>query len=188
MFFHFVWQFAGPYFGVYQVQALGATSQVIGWLAIVSSLARILGQAVWGRAVDQRGSQWVFTLCLLLIPIIPFIWLPLTAAWQVIFVNIPSGFLWAGQEAGNFNLILELAGKDGRGEDQKTQAIASYHTLMAVANVLGPLAGGLVIQSLGYRWTFALSGFGRMAAAVMFLLLLRPFDLRRLGRRSPAAS
>ena len=188
MFFHFVWQFAGPYFGVYQVQALGATSQVIGWLAIVSSLARILGQAVWGRAVDQRGSQWVFTLCLLIIPIIPFIWLPLTAAWQVIFVNIPSGFLWAGQEAGNFNLILELAGKEGRGEDQKTQAIASYHTLMAVANVLGPLAGGLVIQALGYRWTFALSGFGRLIAAVMFLLLLKPFDLRRLGRRSPAAS
>jgi len=185
MFFHFVWQFAGPYFGVYQVEGLGATSRVIGWLAIVSSLARMAGQAVWGRTVDQRGSQWVFTLCMLLIPIIPFIWLPLTAAWQVIFVNIPSGFLWAGQETGNFNLILGLAGKDGRTEEQKTQAIASYHTLVAIANILGPLAGGFVIEAIGYKWAFALSGFGRLAAAILFLMLLKPFDLRSLGRRKP---
>jgi MFS family permease len=99
---------------------------------------------------------------------------------------MPSGFLWAGREVANFNLILELADSDGRKEGQQTQAIAGYNTLLAVANVLGPLAGGLVVQSLGYRWTFALSGFGRMAAAVMFLMLLKPLDLRRLIRRTPA--
>lgn len=186
MFFHFVWQFAGPYFTVFQVEELGATSRVIGALSVVTSLTRILGQAVWGRTVDQRGSKWVFTLCMLCIPIVPFIYLPLTAAWQVLFVNIPSGFFWAGQETGNFNLLLELAGKDGRTEEQKTQAIAAYHTLIAVANILGPIAGGLVIQALGYRWTFAMSGFGRLAAAILFLLLLKPFNLWRPGRRSNA--
>ncbi len=65
MFFHFVWQFAGPYFGVYQVEELGATprdDRVAGDRIIGGAMA---GQAVWGRTVDQRGSQWVFTLCML---------------------------------------------------------------------------------------------------------------------------
>ena len=191
MLFNFAWQFGGPYFGVYQVEVLGSTSRIIGWLSMVSSLMRMFGQQIWGRAMDRRGTQWVFTLVMLFIPLVPLIWIPLTAPWQVIFVYIPSGFLWAGQEVANFNLILELA--DGGGGDtdpglahEQTQAIASYNTLVAVANILGPLAGGFVVQWLGYHWTFALSGLGRMVAALLFLALLKPFDVRRLFRKTKA--
>ena len=188
--FNFAWQFGGPYFGVYQVEVLGSTSRIIGWLSMVSSLMRMFGQQIWGRAMDRRGTQWVFTFVMLFIPLVPLIWIPLTAPWQVIFVYIPSGFLWAGQEVANFNLILELAdsgSSDGDADSgaahEQTQAIASYNTLVAVANILGPLAGGFVVQWLGYHWTFALSGFGRMVAALLFLLLLKPFDLGRILRR-----
>lgn len=178
VFFNFAWQFGGPYFGVYQVEVLGATSRIIGWLSMASSFMRMIGQQIWGRAVDRRGASWVFVMCLIFIPILPFIWLPLTAPWQIIFINVPSGFLWAGREIANFNLLLRLAD-----EERQTEAIASYNTLLAMANILGPLAGGQVIQMLGYRWTFALSGFGRAIAAIMFFALLKPFDLRGLVAR-----
>ncbi len=185
MFFHFVWQFAGPYFGVYQVEELGATPRVIGWLAIVSSVARMAGQAVWGRTWTSGGPNGS-SHSAASDPRHPLHLVAPDSGVARIFVNIPSGFLWAGQETGNFNLILELAGKDGRSEEQKTQAIASYHTLVAIANILGPLAGGFVIEAIGYKWAFALSGFGRLVAAILFLMLLKPFDLQRLTRRKTA--
>lgn len=178
MFFNFVWQLGGPYFGTYQVEVLGATSEVVGWLTMASAFMRMVGQQVFGRLVDRRGARWAFTFCLLFIPILPFIWLPLRAPWQIVFVYIPSGFLWAGREVANFNLLLELAG-----EDQQTEAVASYNTLLALASMLGPLVGGWVVTSLGYHWDFALSGIGRLVAAVLFVVLLRPFD-RRLSMRS----
>lgn len=168
--FNFFWQLGGPYFGVYQVEVLGATAGVVGWLSMVSAAMRIVGQQAWGRAVDRQGARWALTLCHLLVPILPFIWLPLRAPWQLVFVVVPSSFLWAGREIANFNLLLELAG----GERQ-TDVIAGYNTLIAVANILGPLVGGQVIRLWGYPTDFVLSGLGRFVAALLFVGLLRPF-------------
>jgi MFS family permease len=178
MLFNFAWQLGGPYFGVYQVEVLGATARIIGWLSMTGSFMRMVGQQIWGRAVDRRGARWAFTVCLLFIPLLPFIWLPLTRPWQLVFVTVPSGFLWAGREIANFNLLLDLSD-----EEEKTQAIASYNTLLAVANIAGPLVGGQVVRWLGYHWTFALSGFGRFVAAMFFVALLKPFNFDSLRQR-----
>ncbi|MDF1513267.1 MAG: MFS transporter [Anaerolineae bacterium] len=170
MFFNFAWQLAGPYFGVYEVKVLGATPRIVGILSMASSIFRMLGQQIWGRLVDRRGARWAFVICLLFIPVIPFIWLPLTNPWQLIFVVLPSGFLWAGREIANFNLLLELPSKADR-----VQAIATYNTLIGLANILGPLVGGQVVENLGYKWLFAMSGLGRLIAAGLFVVHLRPF-------------
>ena len=170
MFFSFFWQLGGPYFGVYQVKVLGATPAIVGVLSMASSIFRMAGQQIWGRLVDRRGPHWAFVVCLLFIPLLPFIWLPLTNPWQLLFVVLPSGFLWAGREIANFNLLLELPTKD-----EQAQAIASYNTLIGLANILGPLIGGQVVEAFGYKWDFVISGFGRLVAAVLFLVILHPF-------------
>ena len=168
--FAFSQQLGGPYFSVYEVQVLGATPRLIGILSTLSAIARMVGQQFWGRLVDRRGARWVLAMCHLLIPVLPFIWFPLTEAWQLVFVTVPSGFLWAGHEIANFNMLLELPK-----ESEQTQAVASYHTLIGGANILGPLVGGLVVERLGYLWNFGLSGVGRFIAALLLLWLLKPF-------------
>jgi len=171
MFFSFAWQLSGPYFGVYQVTVLGATPRIVGLLSMASSILRMAGQQIWGRLVDRRGARWTFVVCLLFIPLLPFIWLPLTSPWQLLFVVLPSGFLWAGREIANFNLLLELPTKQ-----EQAQAIATYNTLIGLANILGPLVGGQVVETLGYKWDFILSGLGRLVAAGLFIIILRPFN------------
>ena len=170
MFFNFAWQLGGPYFGVYQVKVLGATPRIVGILSMASSILRMAGQQIWGRLVDRRGPRWAFVTCLLFIPILPFIWLPLTNPWQLLFVVLPSGFLWAGREIANFNLLLELPTKE-----EQAQAIASYNSLIGLANILGPLVGGQLVEAFGYKWNFVISGLGRLVAAVLFVVILRPF-------------
>ncbi|MBN1877837.1 MAG: MFS transporter [Anaerolineae bacterium] len=170
MVFNFAWQIGGPYFGVYQVQVLGATPKIVGILSMASALTRMIGQQVWGRVIDKQGSRWTLIVCLLIIPVLPFFWFPMTNAWHVLFVTIPSGFLWAGHELANFNLQLELSTSKSR-----TQAIASYTTLIGLANILGPLVGGQIIEMLSYKWDFAISGIGRLIGALLLLMLLKPF-------------
>ena len=94
----------------------------------------------------------------------------MTKAWHVFFVAVPSAFLWAGRELGNFNLQLELSAPERR-----TQAIASYTTLLGLANILGPLVGGQIVEAWGYKWDFGLSGVGRLFGALLLLSLLKPF-------------
>jgi len=180
MVFNFAWQMGGPYFGVYQVKVLGATPKIVGILSMAGSLTRLLSQPFWGRVIDRRGSRWVLTVCRLLVPVLPFIWFPMTHAWHVLFVTVPSSFLWAGHELANFNLQLELSASENR-----TQAIASYSTLIGLANILGPLVGGQVIEALSYKWDFALSGIGRLVGAILILLLLKPFA-RQSKKAAPA--
>jgi len=43
------------------------------------------------------------------------------------------------------------------------------------------LVGGWIATSYGYHLDLVLSGIGRMIAAVMFMTLLKPFDLKRVS-------
>lgn len=167
-------QLAAPYLSVFQIEELTSSPGIIGVLGTVSALTDVIGRQVFGRVIDRRGPRWTFSLCALLIPILPLLWIPLTRPWQAIFVMIPNGFLWAGFDASNFNLQLELS--DAR---HRTQAVAAHSSLNSVATIVGPLLGAKFIEELGYDWDFVLSGFGRWVAAGLFILLLRPFARQR---------
>jgi len=167
-------QLGGPFFRVYQVKELGSSTSMVGVMSMVMSLTRVIGQRFWGPIVDRRGSRWVMTVCAMGIPVVPWIWALTTQPWHVVFMSLPGGFIWAGFELASFNVLLELPEQQHR-----TQAIASYTTVINVASIVGPLIGGWVIDRLGYRWDFVLSGCGRLLAGLLFAWLLRPFSRRR---------
>lgn len=174
-------QIGGPYFRVYQVDALKSTARDIGLLSTASALARVVGQPFWGRIIDRRGARWTLTVCSLMIPILPFFWLPMTKPWHALFVMLPSAFLWAGYQTANFNLLLELPAQKYR-----TQAVATYTTLIGVANIMGPLVGGHIVETYSFHLDFALSGIGRMVSALLFIWTLKPFT-KRSGQTVTAA-
>ncbi len=170
-FWSFVWQMAGPYFRVYQVEVLGSSARLVGILVTVTSLSGLVGQRFWGRMLDRRDARWVMSVCTLLIPATPFIWIFIQEPWQVVFVSLAGGFLWAGFNLGALNLLLELPDPA-----HHTQSAAAHSVVVYLANIIAPLVGTAIIDSVGYHWNFALSGAGRMIGAVLFVLLLKPFS------------
>jgi len=170
---NFSLQLAGPFFNVFQVKQLGTSVSTMGWLGMALDLMTVVGQWFWGRVVDRRGSRWALAVCSLFIPILPFIWFFLSKPWHAVLVRIPSGFLWSGFNLASFNLQLELSTPQ-----ERTQAAAAYTTLIGLANILGPLVGGVIVDRWGYYLDFSLSGVGRLLMAVMFLWLLKPFASR----------
>ena len=173
-------QVGGPYFTVYQVKKLNTTPAMIGLIETAGAVMAVIGQWFWGRVIDRRGARWVLTVCALTIPVLPFIWFVMRQAWHALFMRVPSGFLWAGFELADFNLLLELPG-----QEKRTQATAFYTTLVGIASIVGPLAGSVIVDRLGYFWDFGVSGVMRLVAAILFVLLLRPFRRARTLEQRP---
>ena len=98
----------------------------------------------------------------------------MTKPWHALFVTLPSSFLWAGHQTATFNLQLELPAPEHR-----TQAVATYTTLIGIANAIGPLIGGQIVERAGFHLDFIVSGIGRMVGALLFVWALKPFARQR---------
>ncbi len=182
----FVWnlaiQVAAPFFSVYMVNDLGGTASTIGLMASISSLFSLAGQRVFGPLLDRKGALWVQKVTGLLIPLLPLLWIFITRPWHAFFINAYGGFLWAGYNLANFNLLLELTP-----DEERPQAAALYQTVVFVSAVIGPLLGGYLADAVSFHLIFALSGIGRAAGIVLFLwLTARP--AYRSGKGLPVST
>lgn len=164
----FVWNLAlqttGPFLNVYLVNSFQASTALIGILAAVNSLSALVGQQVFGRLLDRKGGFWLQQLTGLLIPFIPFTWLLLTDARQVGIINSFSGFLWAGYNLANFNLLLLLTP-----DSQRPRAVALYQTAVFSSAVIGPLLGGYLTDAFDFKLVLIIGGIGRFLATLIFI-------------------
>lgn len=127
-------------------------------------LAALFGQRMFGRLLDQKGAFWVQTVTGLLIPGLPLAWVFITAPWQVSFINVFGGLLWAGYNLSNFNLLLRWTP-----EEQRPRAVALFQTAVFSSAVLGPLLGGYLADAISFKLIFALSGGGRLLGMLILL-------------------
>jgi MFS family permease len=171
-------QVAAPFFNVYLVSAFQATPLTIGLLDGIATFSALVGQRVFGHLIDLKGAYWVQAVTGLAIPMAPLAWALITAPWQVGIINAFSGFLWAGYNLSNFNLLLELTPDEGR-----PRAVALFQTAVFGSAVIGPLLGGFLADAIGFKFVFGLSSAGRYLGIALFILLtVRPG--RALERKS----
>jgi MFS family permease len=167
----FVWnmalQVAAPFFNVYLVEALGATTAVVGLVASVSSLTALAGQRFWGPWLDKKDAFWVQMVTGFLIPFLPFGWLFITSPWHVGVINLFGGFLWAGYNLANFNLLLVLTP-----DEQRSRAVALFQTAVFFSAVVGPILGGYLADAVSFNLIFVLSFAGRMVGAIIFAVFV----------------
>lgn len=180
----FVWNFAlqvaAPFFNVYLVTHLGANAGVVGLMASISSFAALGGQLVFGRVLDRRGAGWLQLMTGLPIVFLPIMWVFYTAPWQVGINNLVGGFMWAGFNLANFNLLLQVTPDAGR-----ARAVALYQTGVFASAFLGPLLGGYLADNVSFQLIFILSGTGRFLALVLFFVLAF-LPMRRARQRREA--
>jgi MFS family permease len=162
---------AGPFFSVYLVEGLKATPDVVGILSTVSTLTALPAQRLFGVMADRWGARRVQIVTGLIIPLMPLGWILTRSPWHTVPIHILSGFLWAGYNLANFNLLLTMTP-----EDLRPRYTALYQIIVMVSLAIGSALGGIVIEQWGYYVVFALSGVGRFVAALVFALLGRKKD------------
>lgn len=179
----FIWnmalQVAVPFFNVYLVAELGATTTMVGAVASVSSLTALFGQRYFGRWLDRKGAIWVIMISGALIPGLPLAWMVITEPWHVGVINTFGGFLWAGYNLANFNLLLTLTP-----DEQRPRAVALFQTAVFSSSVAGPVLGGYLADVFSYQLIFFLSAAGRLLGTLALYL----FTVRVLRNRAETNS
>lgn len=177
----FVWNFAlqvaAPFFNVYLVTQLGANAGTVGLFASISSLSAMVGQFYFGKVLDRRGAVFLQLVTGFPIVLLPVMWIFYSEAWQAGVNNLFGGFLWAGFNLANFNLLLQVTPNMGR-----ARAVALYQTGVFTSAFVGPLLGGYLADQVSFQSIFLLSGAGRLVAMLIFLAMTF-IPLRRLAAK-----
>jgi MFS family permease len=170
-----LWNFSvmigGPFFTVYLVEGLRAAPDVVGILSTISTLTALPGQRLFGPMADRWGAQRVQLVTGLIIPLLPWGWALTRSPWHVVPIHVAGGFLWAGYNLANFNMLLAITP-----EDLRPRYTALYQIVVMVALAIGAAVGGVIVEQWGYYTLFILSGAGRLAAALLFASQGRRFD------------
>lgn len=176
-----LWNFfinvSGPFFNVYMAQNLNFTAAMIGITAVSTSVSKMLIQPKVGELSDRWGPGRVQLVCMCLIPVLPLAWIFITQLWQVVVLNIIGGVFWGAFELVSFNFLFVLTP-----EGQRARYSAIYQIVVTVALAGGAALGSSIILWWGYTGIFLVSALGRIAAALIFLLLLRSLQQQTAAR------
>lgn len=173
--FAFAVNIASPFFVLYMLRDLHYDYFTFGFLSAVEIIAKLVILPVWGKVVDRYGSRQVLRATGLLIPLVPILWLlPHGTPVWIFFVQLLSGFAWAGFDAATFTYLLDATTPENRAAATAHSSMAIGLTTFVGATVGGVLAftanqtGSVVWLGLsGIPLLFVLSSLLRAAASIL---------------------
>ncbi len=183
----FAVSFMGQFVTFYLIDKIGVTGTGIQMMLLVAPMiAQLLVLPLWGNAADRMGKRPVLAIASLgLVPVgLGWCFMGPGSQWLGYVLSILGAALWTGIEVANLNYVLEFSGSE-RGENGGSSYVAVNSVIINIAGCLGGVSAGVIAKVLkDWHWNpgipgigeigfyevlFALSGFLRLAAAVLFL-------------------
>jgi len=176
------WNFAlgvgGPFFLPHALNYLGFSYTTIQAYGVIVTVAVLVTNRFWGRALDRFGARAVLTTCGVVLGLFPLVWSTTGQgfSWPVWPEAVLSGAFWSAMNLTVFAAPLAIAAKKSR-----PYAIALVGVLSGLAYFGGSMTGGAVAKLIGgtvplpggwptgYQLVFVISGVLRMASAFLFL-------------------
>jgi MFS family permease len=154
---------------VYLVQNLNATAAIVGATALISQMAALPAQKIFGGLADKWGPRKLMLVTGIVIPILPFLWSFTKVYWHVFPINLIGGAIWAGYGIGSFNFLLSVTPTE-----QRARYTALYQIAVAGSAAIGAALGGVISSFTSLITVFVLSGIGRIVAATIFFKFVHP--------------
>ena len=173
--------FVLPFLPLY-VRELGVRGeeQVAQWAGILIGVAPLLAgllAPVWGRLADRHGQKRMAVRALLSYVVLMVLSAFVTNIGQLFALRAGVG-LFGG--IGPLGLAMATSGAP---REHTGRAVGSIQSAQILAAAVGPLAGGLLADLLGIRWTFLVAA---AACAVSLGLLLIYYEEAPRPLRGPA--
>ena len=159
-----------PFFSAYVLRELKISYISYQTINSASAVMTLLAVAWWGKRADRAGSVKILRITAYMIPFVPMMWLVSPSVYWMSFVQLYSGFAWAG-----FNICAGLFVFDASPQDNRARYIALYGALASIGTTLGSVIGGNLgphlprIAGSYFLSLFLLSGISRLIV-VLFLL------------------
>ena len=170
---------AAPFFSVYMLNTLEFSYLAYTANTGMGVLVQFLTLSYWGRISDVMGNRLVLQTTGWIIPFLPALWLVSPEFWYLMFLQIISGFCWAGFSLSASNILYELLPREKRATYQALQNVSMTFGVFA-GSMLGVLVtknipthfsvmGMEISLAASLMWTFVLSTLIRVLVAIFFL-------------------
>ncbi len=157
----------GPFFLAYFVRDLGGSVSDVGLLATLEQVLAVGAQFLLGMWVTRFSTERLFKITLFFPALIPLLWLVVQDPWQAALPFAVGGLVWAVYNVALFNLLMEYAPNENI-----PRYAAVQQTVIFLAQLLGPVAGTVVVAAWGIRTAMVISVVGRLlGAGIMFVPL-----------------
>lgn len=150
-----------PTFSLY-ARSLGASLTLIGALSGVVGLTRILASVPIGMISDSLGRKNILSVGMLLFSASSFLYTVVPTPYFLFPIRVLFGLAMVS------TLFLGVAYVgDVVAKHERSRAIGLYITFMALGSSVGPVIGGLVAASYGYRASYRVAAIVALAGFVV---------------------
>ena len=156
---------------------LHTSTSVISWVQAAPSIAFAVGMPFFGKLGDLYGHRRTFVLgfCAMTIGAVAtaFAW----NAGALIGIRTAAQLAGAATSTAAFGLIASVFQRE-----ERARAIGLYTAVLAMSPVVAVVAGGPIIERIGWRWLFIFQAIPAAVAIVVGYVIL-PDTVRKPGTR-----
>jgi MFS family permease len=147
------------------IRSIGVPISTVGLIAAASTVVGILVSFPAGILSDIVGRRRVLLIAAFVFATAPFLYLLITAPWQLVLVRVYHGLATAILGPVALAAVADTF-VTGRGE-----RMGWYSSATMVGRFLAPLAGGFLIFGDDFRWAFVASGIAGVLAFATALIM-----------------
>lgn len=145
---------------------LAAPLRWSGWVLTIFMVGQVIAMPIAGRLAERFGARLVFAGGLAVFATASLVCALAPNVYVLIAARVVQGAAGGGLMPAGISLIGEAYGAG------RMRAIGFFSSLIPFGAVLGPVVGGVIVDHLGWRWTFGVSvPMGLVACGVGFALL-----------------
>jgi DHA1 family multidrug resistance protein-like MFS transporter len=175
--------FVLPFLPLFVVRELGVAEPESAalWAGVLIGVAPLLAgllAPVWGRLADRHGQKSIAAKALVAYVVLLALSAAVTSVWQLLAVRIGVG-LFGG--IGPLGLAMATAHAP---REETGRAVGMVQAAQILSAAIGPLAGGILADSIGMRATFLATA--ALCALALVLLLAFYEELPRAESKSAA--
>jgi MFS family permease len=156
------------FYAIFSKNQYGMDEQVIGIMAGLLTVSKMIASPLCGWIGDQWGHQRVFALGMLFAAASAFLVLTGTHV-NVLYM----AFVLAGAADAVMWATAMTMSSDFGGLEDRPYYIGLANTLIAPAAMIAPVVGGMLADQFGFSATFLLAAVSGLAAAIIMQFALR---------------
>ncbi|RXZ87088.1 DHA2 family efflux MFS transporter permease subunit [Agromyces atrinae] len=145
------------------------------WVVTATLLATTVSTPIWGKLADLMNRKLLLQLALVI-----FVVSSAIAGFAQDPASLITMRVFQGIGAGGLGALSQIVMADILSPRERGKYAGLFGAVMAVATVGGPLLGGVITDSLGWRWNFFV---GLPIAVVALVLLQRTLHLPAKPKR-----
>ncbi|WP_245635959.1 MDR family MFS transporter [Herbiconiux solani] len=156
---------------------LGGTQSGYTWVVTATLLATTVSTPIWGKLADLTNRKLLIQISLVIFVVGSGLAGLSQSTEMLIFFRVLQGL-----GAGGLTALVQVAMADIIPPRERGRYMGLLGAVMAVATVGGPLLGGVITDSIGWRWNFYIAVPFAVAAIIVLQRTLRIPTIRRKVR------